>query len=169
MNSVWKWGTVNSHAYIQPEYLWNQCPFLKSNFQGAKLCQNCRSKPPFCSCCFSESRDSPAVSLLSSTCLLPVTALCSLWEGTLMPAAPLRDSQPHCWQPWPALPWSQWCPSGLACLVLSSPALSRLWARWQGDLWSSHPRLTQAGSGIHIPLVPWSARVSSCSSHNGRE
>lgn len=29
----------------------------------------------------------------------PLTALCSPWEGTLMPAAPLRDSQPWHWHP----------------------------------------------------------------------
>lgn len=55
---------------------------------------------------------------------LPLTALCSLWVGTLTPAAPCRDSQPHR-QPRPALEAGAWLricgPSGLACLIL--PAL----------------------------------------------
>lgn len=57
--------------------------FISFTFKFVIKCQFCQlsKQATICSCCFSESRDSPTVSLLSSTCLLPLTALCSLWEG----------------------------------------------------------------------------------------
>lgn len=82
------------------------------------------------------------------------------------------------------LAWSQWCPSGLACLALSSPALEQALSKLAGlktqeldplekgrsvEQPATHPSLTQVGSGIHIPRfleVPW---VLSCSFHDGRE
>lgn len=66
------------------------------------------------------------------------------YGSTLMPAAPLRDSQPHCWQPWPALEAEVWLgvsgvPLGLHALSFPTLPWSRLWASWQGDLWNSQP------------------------------
>lgn len=51
-------------------------------------CQNCPNQP-FCSCCFSESRDSPAVSLLSSTCLIPPP------HGSLLTMGGYSRQRPH--------------------------------------------------------------------------
>lgn len=110
--------------------------FISLTFRFVIKCQTCQNCPnqPFCSCCFSESRDSPAVSLLSSTCLIapPHGSAHSLWEGTLTPAAPRRDSAaPLTAEACPGSGglarnlWSLW-----ACMPHpSSPAPSRLAGR----------------------------------------
>lgn len=133
-----------------------------------------------CSCCFSESRDSPTVSLLSSTCLLPLTALCSLWEGgysyasspsqglsapelTTMayPGSRQRPGLESIVSLWACMPCSlQPCfdagfeQAGRQLWLLETQELDPLEKGRSVEQPATHPSLTQVGSGIHTPLVP---------------
>lgn len=170
--------------------------FISLTFRLVIKCQILSelSKPTtICSCCFSESRDSSAVSLLSSPCLLHPSLLSAHYGRELLGQQPLSGTlsprTDNHGLPWKHGPGFESVVSlfGLARLALPSPALEQAFEQAGRQPWPLHTAVRSSREGefcgaATYPPTPdpsWlrnthppgslKCRVLSCSFYNGRE